>query len=372
MNTKAMIGNRPVVLLDEKRSRNNIRRMVQKADKNGLTLRPHFKTHQSAKVGAWFKEEGINRCTVSSVQMASYFAKTGWADITIAFPVNTLEWGELCAIAESSNLNVTVTSPDSIEPLLDKTGVKLGVFIKIELGTFRTGFDPGDLSVLSAAIHRIENHPDYTFKGFLGHAGHTYNCRTREEIQAVHNQSKGILLGLKQHFIEEYPNIIISPGDTPSCSVAEGWEGVDEIRPGNYVYYDVTQSVIGSCDLKDIAVALACPVVAKHEDRHSIIVYGGGIHLSKDRIEWNDNSIYGLPCLLNDKGWELPDGKSYISGVSQEHGVIQATPEFYDSVSVGDHLAILPVHSCMMCDLMKSVKTIPAGDLYPMMSYAQW
>lgn len=361
-------GNKPVVLLDETKCKRNLLRMATKAQKLGLTLRPHFKTHQSADVGQWCRELDIQKCTVSSVMMAGYFAKCGWKDITIAFPFNILEWEDIKALAQRVQLQVTITSMETLHPLLERTDARLGVFLKIELGTFRTGFDPDNPAQISEAIRLLSQHSKYTFRGFLGHAGHSYDCRSPECIQHVHNESRNILTSLKERFIEAHKDLILSPGDTPTCSMADDWDGIDEIRPGNFVYYDVTQYVIGACGLDDIAVALAAPVVAKHPERNTIIVYGGGIHLSKDRIMWRGHMIYGLPTLLTESAWEVPDLESFVSGISQEHGVIQATAKLYEKVSVGDHIAILPVHSCMMCDLMKSVKVLQTGTVLQMMT----
>ena len=39
--------------------RANIQAMAEKARRNKLIFRPHFKTHQSTTVGAWFKEAGV-------------------------------------------------------------------------------------------------------------------------------------------------------------------------------------------------------------------------------------------------------------------------------------------------------------------------
>ncbi|MBY0433245.1 MAG: hypothetical protein K2U26_03955 [Cyclobacteriaceae bacterium] len=82
---------RPTLLLDEQKCRANIKRIVDKAKRARVKLRPHFKTHQSHEVGSWFREEGVSACTVSSIEMAAYFAKDYWHDITVAFPVNVLE-----------------------------------------------------------------------------------------------------------------------------------------------------------------------------------------------------------------------------------------------------------------------------------------
>ncbi len=73
--------------------------MAQKAKAHNLIFRPHFKTHQSAEIGNWFKDEGVNKITVSSVQMAEYFAESGWKDILIAFPVNIRETEQINRLA---------------------------------------------------------------------------------------------------------------------------------------------------------------------------------------------------------------------------------------------------------------------------------
>ena len=75
----------PVVKIDIHRARRNIRHMLAKAHQSGAILRPHFKTHQSHTVAEWFREEGVDRCTVSSPAMAEYFVDGGWQDILIAF-----------------------------------------------------------------------------------------------------------------------------------------------------------------------------------------------------------------------------------------------------------------------------------------------
>ena len=68
----------------------DISKIKDRADRNNLIMRPHFKTHQSLEVGKWYKNQGIDRITVSSISMAKYFSKD-WNDILIAFPVNILE-----------------------------------------------------------------------------------------------------------------------------------------------------------------------------------------------------------------------------------------------------------------------------------------
>ncbi len=342
----------PTVLLNAHICKANIRNMAEKARNNNLSFRPHFKTHQSVAISKWFREEGVNKITTSSLAMAEYFAHAGWMDITVAFPVNVLEIDRINQLAQKINLNLLVVHLESLDMILKDLEHRVGVFIKIDVGTHRTGLPPNDYENMDAIIQKSNGSKLLDFRGFLAHAGHTYAAKGRASIQKIHEDTIFILKQLKQKYVEKYPELVISTGDTPSCSVAEGWEEIDEIRPGNFVFYDLTQVEIGSCGLNDIAVALACPVVAKHAERSEIIIYGGGIHLSKDRLIKSDGkTIYGVPVLLNENAWKNWDGDSYVKSLSQEHGIVKTSPEFFKKVQIGDVIGILPVHSCMNVDL---------------------
>ncbi|MEL6720301.1 MAG: alanine racemase, partial [Bacteroidota bacterium] len=77
----------PTLLLDKDRFLSNLERMQQKARANQIDFRPHMKTPQSNGVGDWLKAKGITKIAASSLRMAAYYAKGGWEDITVAFPI---------------------------------------------------------------------------------------------------------------------------------------------------------------------------------------------------------------------------------------------------------------------------------------------
>lgn len=342
----------PTVILDSKICRSNIHRMAEKARQNELTFRPHFKTHQSAAISEWFRNEGVNKIATSSLAMAEYFADAGWTDITVAFPVNVLEIDRINRLAEKITLNLLLVHAEALNLLLEDLKHAVGIFIKIDVGTHRTGIMPDHEEDMEAIFELIQSSSLLNFKGFLGHAGHTYRVRGKTAVQKIHEESTAILKQLKQKYKSRFPNLIISTGDTPSCSLAEGWESIDEIRPGNFVFYDLVQAQIGSCGINDIAVALACPIVAKHKERTELIIYGGGIHLSKDRLQSLEGIVkYGQVVLLKEDSWEFPKGDNYVKGISQEHGVVKCTEELFEKLKVGQVIGIIPVHSCMNVDL---------------------
>jgi D-serine deaminase-like pyridoxal phosphate-dependent protein len=284
---------KPTLLLDENKCRQNIRAMAAKAQKNRVAFRPHFKTHQSLEIGRWFKAAGVDRITVSSFEMARYFSSE-WYDITVAFPVNILEIDSINALAKDVQLNLLIESTETAKFLIDHLKFKTGFFIKIDVGTGRTGILPGETDKIDEILRCVAESENLHFKGFLAHAGHTYQCRSEQEIRKVFDASVNKMTDLKQRYLEKYPDLIISVGDTPGCSTVDNLSGVDEIRPGNFVFYDLVQQQIGSCSVDKIAVAMACPVVAIHENRNEIVVYGGGVHLSKDIMRDDElGTIFG-------------------------------------------------------------------------------
>lgn len=365
-----MIITRPTLLLDEQRCRANIRRMAEKARRNSVTLRPHFKTHQSHEVGRWFRDEGVASCTVSSVRMASYFAEDGWNDITVAFPLNFLEHGEINRLAGKIQLNVLAVNAEALKGLLENLGQPVGVFIEIDSGYHRTGVDPSDQATLDEILAVIESSPLLNFKGLLSHAGHSYGCRSGIEILTIHQQTTAVMKRVGARLRLRYPDLVLSVGDTPTCSIANDFSDIQEIRPGNFVFYDIMQRGIGSCSDDNIAIALACPVVAIYPTRNEIIIHGGGVHLSKDMLKQEDGSaVFGRIVRLSKEGWSVPSTSMTVKSLSQEHGIVRASAEDCATLKPGDLLGILPVHSCMTADVMTEYYTL-SGKRITMMPKA--
>jgi D-serine deaminase-like pyridoxal phosphate-dependent protein len=345
----------PTLLIDKEQCRQNIRSMAEKAHRNQLVFRPHFKTHQSEVVGTLFKEEGISCITVSTLRMANEFAKQGWKDITVAFPANILEMDLINHLAQRITLNLVVESIEVADFLNHHLQHPVSVFIKMDTGYHRTGMAPNNSEAINQLINVTEKPSSKLhFKGFLVHAGHSYKAHGTKELDQIHHDSLAQLQKLGTDYSETYPNLLISMGDTPTCSTQENFEGVDEIRPGNFVYYDATQLFIGSCQLNQVAAYMACPVVAKHPERNELVLYGGAVHFSKDSLLHPIYGLcYGLMAEFTSTGVELIPN-CFIKNISQEHGIASVTSEYLQTKKPGDIIYAIPVHSCLTANLMKN------------------
>ena len=341
---------RPRLLVDEHRCRRNIERIAEKADRSNTQFRPHFKTHQSVEIGRWFQDYGVTGITVSSPEMAAYFAQDGWKDITIAFPFYPGMVKQLKELNKTCSLRVFVNSADDLEVLQNHLQNPVHLYIELDAGYGRSGLSTSKPEAIHKLIRDMERYPIAHFHGFYIHDGDTYSARNRKHILDKVQRSIDAL----QYWKNEYPSAKISLGDTPSASVIETFSGIDECTPGNLVFYDRMQVAIGSCTPDDIALFAELPIAQHFPGQNRAIVHGGAAHLSKDSIETEGIKIFGQRVVRTDNKVELMDD-SYLTALSQEHGTLSGTdglePDLQKTV------LIAPVHSCLTANLFSSYET---------------
>jgi len=351
---------RPTLILDEDRGRRNIGRMKEKADAARVKLRPHFKTHQSAEVGRWFAEAGIEAITVSSVSMAEYFAGAGWSDILIAFPVNPRELDAIGALAAHTRLALLIDAPDVLPDLSRALHNPVSVWVKVDCGYGRVGIPWDDSDRIASLASQIRGFDHLSFAGILTHSGHTYHARTADAIRAIASEVSARIQEVRSRVeAAGLRPCAVSIGDTPSCSLQEEFPGVDDIRPGNFVFYDAMQHQLGVCRDEDIAVAVAAPVVSVYPRRGEIAVYAGAVHLSKESIPGDGGlPVYGY--LFDGAGDRL--GRlirdAPVVRLSQEHGIVHIPSTRGQDPRIGDLVLIAPVHACLTANLYSRYRTL--------------
>ena len=120
------------------------------------------------------------------------------------------------------------------------------------------------------------------------------------------------------------------------------------MRPGVYVFGDLDQMALGSCELEDIAVTVLATVIGHNKQHDRIIVDAGGLALSKDLSARDLLPKVGYGWLMSEDGEMIED--LFVADVSQEHGKIEAkdggAPPF-ERFPIGSRLRVLPNHVCM-------------------------
>lgn len=346
MSSKRIIFPTPVIHLEIVKS--NILNMSLKAKKYGIEFRPHFKTHQSVGIGEFFKEYGLKGITVSSLKMADYFSIAGWKDITVAFPLNVNAFELYDKINFNSTLKSLVVSKESVIKLDSEINHAVGLYIELDPFYGRSGL-PFDSEIgIQELISVIERSKNFYFIGFYSHAGNTYKCKSELEILSLANKVFLALNILK----EKYPKAEICFGDTPSSSILNDFGPITQMSPGNFVFYDWMHYKIGSCNLDQIAFTVKCPIIEKYEERGELLIHGGAVHFSKESSVTMDGKIHFGVIKGSSKGrLETITEENILTSISQEHGIVRCTKEFYDSVQIGDYVEIIPIHSCLTADL---------------------
>lgn len=339
----------PSLLLSADRVRRNAERMSAVARRNSVRLRPHIKTHKCIEVARIQTAGHYGGVTVSTLAEARAFAANGFDDITYAVPIEAGKFADVIDICRGGvGLNVITDDAETVK-LLDAAAaearLRVGIFLKVDCGYHRCGVEPDEAAAM-AIPQAISNSANLDFAGILTHAGHSYHARTKEELLTTARHERDVMVEFAQRLRSagiEVPTISI--GSTPTMSAIDHLNGVDEIRPGNYIFYDAFQATLGSCTFDDCALTVLTAVTHMSRHHRKIIVDAGGIALSKDRgpVEFDAECGYGR--VLDHEGDELG---LRVGSLSQEHGEIYVEDDsVFDKITVGSRLRILANHSCL-------------------------
>ena len=327
----------PAFLVDRNAVAKNCDRMRKKAAASHVIFRPHVKTHKTIEIARMQHGGAIGPVTVSTLAEAELLAEGGWRDITYAFPIAPAKLPRAAELAQRvERLNLLIDSPDALQAI-ESSGHTFDVFLKVDCGYHRAGVDPRRPESLALAKAMAAS-KSIRFRGLLTHAGHSYNVTTADEVLAIAAQESAAVTRFWEKIGE--PSLVRSIGSTPTLSVVEEFQGTDEVRPGNYVFYDAFQATLGSCRREDVAVSVLTTVVGAYPERDALILDAGALALSKDLSPAHIDSGfgYGQVCDL-----DLNPLPMTIEALSQEHGKVKTTMR----VPVGTRLRVLPNHSCL-------------------------
>jgi D-serine deaminase-like pyridoxal phosphate-dependent protein len=204
--------------------------------------------------------------------------------------------------------------------------------------------------------------PEVDFRGILTHAGHSYHSANAEEIKAVAEVERSVMVRFAEKLARAgAPPPEVSVGSTPTISLGESLEGVTEARPGNYVFYDRFQAAVGSCGIANAAFSVLATVLSHYPERNEILIDAGGLALSRDEGPTHLDAECGYGEVFTADGATQLDALR-VRSISQEHGKIQGlAPIDYSALPVGAKLRIVPNHSCLSAALFDRYHVFRGG-----------
>ena len=339
--------------------------MSKMAMRNAVSLRPHIKTHKCIEVAQIQTAGHMSAVTVSTLAEAKAFSKHGVSDITYAVPIERGKFEEAIGILTTGvKLNLLTDDAETsrqLDEAAGKAGVRFDVFVKIDCGTHRVGVEPHTPEAVEIP-RQLSDAKNLNFAGILTHAGHSYNAHSQDEILAVARYERDSMVELANRLREQGIEVpTVSIGSTPTMSCIDHLEGIDEIRPGNYIFFDAYQATLGSCGFEDAALTVLTAVIHKDTSRRKLVVDAGAIAVSKDRGPVGIDPSCGYGHVLDIDGSETG---MRVTSLSQEHGEIEAGDgPVFDSIRVGDRLRILANHSCLTAAQHSHYHVLENGEI---------
>jgi D-serine deaminase-like pyridoxal phosphate-dependent protein len=315
----------PALLLDRRKVERNAERMREKVRQLGVTLRPHVKTAKSIDVLRVLDGGEAMPITVSTLAEARYFFAHSVSDILYAVgiaPVKLPEVAEL--IRAGCKLRIildNVEAADSVRAFADSEGVPIEALIEIDSDGHRAGVQPADPLLIE-----IGRRLGTSLAGVMTHAGASYDCRTRDEFEAMAEQERALTVEAAERLrAAGLPCRVVSVGSTPTLHYARRLDGVTEARGGVYVFGDLVQAELGTCSIDDIAIGVLASVIGHNRQHGRVLIDGGFLALSRDRgtadmaVDWG----YGAVC-------------DPISGELFENVTVSSTAAAHDRYFVTD------------------------------------
>lgn len=340
----------PALVLDRSVVARNTAAMRARATKHGVRLRPHLKTAKCVEVAKLATEGQFGGIAVSTLAEAEFFARHGFRDIIYAVGISPGKIADVIALRrEGVELKVLTDDLGVARELADRAraaAVRLEAFIEIDCGYGRAGIEP-DAPELVPIGKALNAPPFLSLAGVLTHAGQSYHTRGEVAVQSAAEEERASLIRAAARLKEAgLPCPTLSVGATPTATLGRSFEGVSELRPGNYVFYDLTMHSLGVCRLEDIAVSVLATVTGHHHKGGHILIDAGFMALSKDLGAHDFLPDAGLGFVMDERCRGRIPGLS-VTGVSQEHGKIAVrSTQDYERLPVGARVRILPNHIC--------------------------
>ncbi|KQV65330.1 D-TA family PLP-dependent enzyme [Rhizobium sp. Root1220] len=324
----------PRPIIDEDRLAANITRLQAYMDEHGLNFRPHIKTHKIPALAAQQTAAGAKGINCQKISEAEVFASAGFEDILITF--NILGPEKLTRLSglndRISGLKVVADSDVTVDGLSAHFASRrpLVVLVECDTGGGRCGVQtPSEAAALARHIHEA---PGLTFGGLLNYP----KPGSASEVQAFLSETVSVLKA------EGIDCAIVSNGGTPSLFEAHLVTAATEHRAGTYIYNDRSMVRAGHCGEDDCAMHVLATVVSRPTSDRAV-VDAGSKALTSDLLGFADfGTVVGYPDAV-------------ITGLSEEHGVIDLSRCTGKRPEIGEKIRIIPNHTCVVSNLFDTM-----------------
>ncbi|XP_052772527.1 D-threo-3-hydroxyaspartate dehydratase-like isoform X2 [Mya arenaria] len=292
------------------------------------------------------------KIVVSTIAEAEFYADGGFDDIIFASPMvkERISKRVISLATRLEAFHVMVDSVVGMQGVIDTPldgDKKWNVFMEVDCGYGRTGcvWDSDDALMICRKAAAAEH---VRFQGLYNHCGNTY-VPDKDQKSQIQLTTVDRLVELKKRLeADGIPVPRFGCGSTPSCSRPINNMGVlTEFHPGNYIFYDYMQVLVGSCSMDDIAMKIVTTVISHKPEVGTLVVDCGWNCISQDGCERPKDTLpLGYTPIV-----DHPELR--MRAMTQEIGKIEGNGEAidYSKFPLGTRLYLYPHHSCATAGL---------------------
>jgi 3-hydroxy-D-aspartate aldolase len=239
----------PALVLDLDAMERNIARLAQMSRDSGLRVRPHAKTHKSAKIAKLQIDAGALGVCVATLHEATCLAERGIADIHITTPIiGEVKIEALFDLASRlKHISVVVDNAanlESLENAASRARLRLRVLVDVDLGAmYRTGVQSEAAAI--ALAERLARSQFLEFVGIQFYSGIVQHIATFPERQLIYGRElerlSSLLHNLRSRGLEAQ---VVSGGGTGTFSIDAASGLFTENQSGSYVVMDVEYAAV--------------------------------------------------------------------------------------------------------------------------------
>jgi len=332
----------PAVLIDLDVMERNMRDYASFAEKQGIGLRSHVKTHKIPDLAHRQNEmtggDGILCQTLSEVEV---MAQNGINDIYLSYMVvEESKLDRLVRISEKLDSFVTtVDTPGNTHPLQEaakRRDAVIDVVLEFDLGLNRVGVPTVEEAVEMASL--IEGLPNLNFVGVMAYEAHVaLSAESKADFEQLCEEAMDRTAEWIDRIEAETGVSVeeVKVGGTSTSKFSGKHDVVTEINPGMYPFNDV-----GELNRRDFEIGkedcattvLTTAISSPTEDR--TVVDAGSKSISMD--------IQGLDPVPKHR-----DDISY-ERASEEHGYVDTSE---GTLEAGDRVEFITPHVCTTINL---------------------
>jgi D-serine deaminase-like pyridoxal phosphate-dependent protein len=314
----------------------NLARVADYAREHSLRLRPHTKTHKIPALARQQLDLGAAGITVAKTTEAEVMMDAAPADLLIAYPVvGAAKLERLRAIAGETEVTVVVDSLEAARMIAD-AGIRAGILVEVDVGLGRMGVTPEDATAL---VEEIIELPHIEWRGVAFYPGHIKDPNDEAGIAALQTAIHDLVNRLVAMHI---PPQIVSGGSTPLLYQSHRFEGMNEIRPGTYIFNDRNTWASGACGREDCAATMMATVVSVQGGR--MMIDGGSKTFSSDKLSTGGEGFGEIV--------EAPG--ALFHKMNEEHGYVDIS-KAERSFAVGDRVRVLMNHVCTAVNMQERI-----------------